>query len=255
MYSLILKDYFYGFFYSFNFLSVIKVLIKDNKLRKLLIKIIFYNFLLHVIPYFVFYYIFHHDIPTIIKIILNIASFLFHVIHYMDLLRDISRYCDQIYLQANREIIDIISLGITMSIYGSVICFATEIINIVFNFYSVKYIINFFLLSIYHSLYCFNGVWQYYQISITTRIDIHERLWPYYLGYGTIATLIYLNTNIYWMYAVYNIYCGIIIMIPFLQKPYLPRKKKYYFSINLSIFSYLTFISIKLSLWIFKFIF
>ena len=86
---------------------------------------------------------------------------------------------------------------------------------------------------------CFNNLWQHKKLSINCRIDMHEKLWPYYIGYGTIATIIYQYAETQYIYGLYNIYMAILISIPFLIEPIYPKKQIQYPSINLKFFSYI----------------
>lgn len=254
MYIQILYDFFLGLISSVRIDLIFTTIKSDSKLQSLWLKILKYNSLLHILPHIVTILLSSYVNLYFVQYLISPISAIFHLIHYMDLLRISTDHCVDFRSKNKKELIDLISLGITMSIYSMVIYLTTELINIFFrNFYFIGYLLNFIILSIYHSFYCFNSLWQYHQISPSTRIDMHEKLWPYYVGYGFIATIIYLNTSCL-MCGIYNIYFGFLMMIPFLIKPIFPKKNSYP-SINLTIFSYLTSISISISIWIIKNVF
>lgn len=245
----ILNDIFDGFKNSLRIDLLISPIIKVPKLEGLIIKIIKYNFILHILPS-IFFRVINIIINTIcvvnldfmINIItssLNIFSSFFHLLHYMDLINIVSKNASKV--NKNGKTIDFISLAITMSLYQIIMYMTTNFVYFIFSekFYYLSLIINFFILSIYHSFYCFNNLWQFMGIDIFYRIDIHERLWAYYLGYGILATIISLFLKNQIFTAIYNIYMIIIISIPFLVDIKYPNLKEYtYPRINLFVFSY-----------------
>jgi glycopeptide antibiotics resistance protein len=75
------------------------------------------------------------------------------------------------------------------------------------------------------------------------RINIHEKLWPYYFGYGTIPMIIYQYSGSHIGLGTYNIYMILVIALPFMIQPRYPsRTRNYptYPAINLTLFSYIT---------------
>lgn len=248
MYKYIAQDFLNGILCSLKINLYITALINDNRLCKLTRKILKYNFLMHFLPYILFYVIkwqFNLNIMPVLDVLfcpINIFSFLFHLLHYIDLVNIVCVYS----LKTSRtgSAIDALSLTITMSIYQLVIYLTTSIINIIFNgrLHLLAVLINFIILTIYHSFYCFNNLWQYKKINMFYRIDMHEKLWPFYVGYGIISTIIYLHLKNPIMLGIYNLYMVLIISIPFMIKVKYPKKENnaLYPKINLKIFSHMT---------------
>lgn len=260
MYKDIATDYLHGVKNSFRIVHILLLLITDDKFRKVVFKIIKFNFLVHFLPLILIKFIYNifglslFTLLYIINIPLNIFSSLFHFLHYTDLVNIVCVNADR--SSNTMPAFDVIALTITLSIYQLIIYLATTFINFLFwdRLWFLAMGLNFLILAMYHSLYCFNNLWQYQKIDVAYRIDMHEKLWPYYLGYGTIATVIYLNTINNYMVGLYNLYIGIILCVPFLIPIKYPRKIVTYFSINLTIFSNLTVGILTISKRIFEFI-
>ena len=111
-----------------------------------------------------------------------------------------------------------------------------DIANIINRLYLI---INICELTIYHSFYCFNNLWQCERKLIKSRIIQYEKLWPYYMGYGFVAALIYCMTHKMIWVGVYNIYMSYLIMVPFIIQKYQPCENSYP-KINMHIFVILT---------------
>lgn len=251
----IVSDFIKGLLHSIRIDLLIQQLYHNPKLRKLILKIYLYNLIMHLFPLslsLLFYWLFDISLIKILSIFvypINIFSILFHLLHHMDLLNMVCIYGSK----SSNSIgpFDLFGLSVVVSIYQLVIYFTIATVNLFFydKFYLLMYCFNFIILTIYHSFYCFNNLWQYKKIKISHRIDIHEKLWPYYIGYGTIATIIYLNVNYYrnesfkldylFFLGIYNMYITILLSIPFLIKTEYPKQNMLYFNINLSIFSYI----------------
>jgi hypothetical protein len=106
---------------------------------------------------------------------------------------------------------------------------------------TIAILVNFVILSIYHSFYSFNNKWHHKKINVVHRINMCEKLWPYYIGFGIVPTILYLNSRNLIMMSLYNFYIILSIAIPFLVK----EKKAAcgnYPKINLVIFSYVLYI-------------
>lgn len=132
------------------------------------------------------------------------------------------------------EVIDIISTIITMSIYQLSMMLVISFVNYIL-FSNVSIIINFFILTIYHSFYAFNNLWQKKGIKINVRVDIYESRWAYYGGFGIIPTIIYLYSYNIYVASLYNLYLFMLIMIPFyVVEPVIENYPK----INLKVFTY-----------------
>ncbi|XWV26619.1 putative etoposide-induced protein 2.4 [Tupanvirus soda lake] len=246
MYKHIILDFFQGIVNSIRIDFFVKPLFDNTKLKKLVFKIIKYNALLHFIPYILVVILewllgvslFNIFIYIICPV--NIFSAMFHILHYMDLVNMVSSYSSK--TSNTGAALDMLSMTITMTIYQLVIYLTTSIINIVFHdrLHILAIIINFAILTIYHSFYCFNNLWQYKKIEMFYRIDMHEKLWPFYVGYGLVSTIIYFYINNAIMLGIYNLYMTLAIALPFLMNTKYPKKDMPYPSINLFIFSYLT---------------
>lgn len=250
MYNEIIYDFFGGLFNSFKINLFVKELLKNSKLLKLVSKIFFYNFIFYFLPTIflnIIYYIFGitlFRIMPVINVIITIISDVFHMLHYIDLINIISKNISKNDSNVMPPL-ELVSLSIIMTIYQIVIYLVVEIINITFNqkIWFISSILNFIILTIYHSFYCYNNLWHYKKIEMHHRIIMHEKLWPYYIGYGTIAALIYQNMDHHFIVFIYNIYLVLIIFLPFFIEPKYPSEKKNYPnypSINLKIFSYIT---------------
>ena len=247
MYNAIVCDYLRGVINSCKINLLITSAIQNSKLAKLLYKIIKYNFILYVLPLMLVQILNIFDLSfycilNFISYPIGIFSAVFHLLHYMDLMNIVCTNSSK----SNNEmpVLDLISLAITMSLYNIVIYLTTNLINLFFHerIYILAIMLNFIILTIYHSFYCFNNLWQYKKIEMAYRIDMHEKLWAYYMGYGTIATIIYLYVNNFYVMGLYNLYMTICISMPFMIEPRYPSKTKNYPnypSINLVIFSYI----------------
>lgn len=258
MYKQILEDFSKGFINSIRIDYLITRIIENSRLKKLSLKFFKYNLLLYFIPYIFFKIIqslFNYPLMLIFDILLypiNIFSTLFHIFHYIDLMRMISIYTSK--TSNTTTVVDTISLTITMFIYQIVIYFINMLINIIFHdrLYVLAISLNIIILTIYHSFYCFNNLWQYKKIEIFYRIDMHEKLWPYYIGYGFLPTLIYFYVSNPFVLGIYNLYMVLVIALPFLIEPIYPKKVMPYPSINLMIFSYITRIIFSLSRFLYQ---
>ena len=199
-----------------------------------------------MLPYLLFSFVgglFGISLMTVLYILsypINLFSALFHLFHYMDLLNMISVYCSK--TSNTQKTLDALSMTITMMIYQFIIYLTTTMVNLILynKFYLVAICINFCILAIYHSFYTYNNLWQYRNIQMFYRIDMHEKLWPYYIGYGSLATIMYIHSNHPIMLGFYNIYMAMIISLPFLLPPKYPRSEMPYFQINLTVFAWMT---------------
>lgn len=246
MYFDIIKDFWKGFADSSKILVLGSLFREDIKLHKLFFKIIQYNFFMHMAPTIFVQIIFWlfgirlHGILNIINYPINIFSALFHLLHYLDLVNIVSSHSQKTGKSVGA--LDMASLAITMSIYNLIIYLTTTLINLLLHdrLYLFAIVINLFILTIYHSFYCFNNLWQYKKIDMSFRIDMHEKLWPYYIGYAILSSILYLYTNIAVVLGLYNMYMSLLISLPFLIGIRYPPKDQKYPNINLIIFSYLT---------------
>ncbi|AYV85603.1 MAG: putative etoposide-induced protein 2.4 [Satyrvirus sp.] len=239
IYSDALQDFTEGLFNSLRIDKIIRPVYYNLSLRKLLLKICKYNLVMHILPALILIFFNGRLLYPIIYAI-NIFSIMFHLLHYMDLTNIMSGYI----VKSSKNIgkIEIISLAITMSIYQLVMYLTTTIIFLIFHdrMYWVSVCLNFFITTIYHSFYCYNNLWHCKKMQLAHRINIHEKMWPYYLGYGTFATIIYTYTDNLYVLVLYNLYLCLVIMLPFIMEIKYPRKEQTYPQINLFIFSYIT---------------
>lgn len=252
MFHEMLRDFIGGIIDSLRFSKVFRIIYINVSLRKLFIKICKYNVIMHCLPCifcFILQVGINFDLFAILyylNYIINMISILFHLLHYMDLINILSTISLKIY--KNISTFHLIVFSITMMIYQINIYLITTVIQFIFheNLYFLSLCLNFFILTFYHSFYCYNNLWQYKRLDLNHRIDIHEKLWPYYLGYGTIPSIIYMYTNISYnsyntlIICFYNIHLFFMISIPFLIESRYPTKILPYPSINLSIFAYIT---------------
>lgn len=218
----------------------------DSKLVRLMQEMVKYNFLMHILPLFLVQMLNYFTGislfgPFIIfNYLINLGSIFFHISRYMDLVNIVCVYSQRTI--NTMSLLDTITLTIAMFIYQTVIYLTVELVNFILHdrIYLLAIVLNFFILTIYHSFYCYNNLWQYKKIEIFHRIDMHEKLWPYYLGYGTIATIMYYYISSPYVLGLYNLYMTVIIAIPFLTEIRFPPKESLYPKINLIIFSHIT---------------
>jgi len=219
------------------------VVLLDDKIRNILFTIVKFNCLVYWLPILLIMAIellfgVSMWFVRLLYYPINLFSIMFHIFHYMYLINNVSHHVPR--QLKTSGVFDTISLAITMSIYSAAIYLSTLIISFLLaNFSSLALLVNFTIMALYHSLYCFNNRWQYLLIKMQFRIDQLERLWPYYIGYGTIGSILLSLTQNPILLGVYNIYISLIIMIPFLLEARYPYKISKYPSINLSIFSHL----------------
>ena len=167
-------------------------------------------------------------------------SIFIHTITYIELASALSSVTKNKKIKSNGTFVDSITIIIMMTIYQLVVYLSTKIISMILadNLYIFGLIINFVILIIYHSLYTYNNLWQAIGLNITRRISIHETQWAYFLGYGLIATSMYVYTVNAYMLAIYNIYMAMLLSIPLLRDFDFKVTPKY-FKINLSFFSFI----------------
>lgn len=242
IYQYILQDFNLGLCDSIRIDKLCKIISHDTKIYNCLYKIIKYNMVLYLIPY-LFVSLINLSIGLNLFMLfdwliypIDILSCFFHILQYIDLVSCINKYTTR--SMTNRNNMNYLSLSITMTIYQLVIFITTIVLDLFFrnNLIYLSVILKILILSIYHSFYCFNNLWQYKQITLYHRIDIHEKLWPYHLGFGFIATIIYIFNNYYWISGIYNIYISILVCMPFINKTIYPDKYIKYNSINLKPF-------------------
>lgn len=246
MYKNIFYDFSLGLFNSLRLDIIITNANKNEKLKRLVLKICKYNFIMHILPFIItnifrlFFGINHNILFDIIVYPINFFSICFHLLHYLDLVNASVQYTSKV--SGETSALDTVSLAITMSIYNLMIYYTTTIIDFIIydKFYLLAFFIKLLILTIYHSFYCFNNLWQYKKIKMRYRIDMHEKLWAYYVGFGTLSTIIYLFIDYPFIFALYNVYMAFAIILPFMILEKYPSVSQIsYPSINLTIFSYM----------------
>lgn len=245
MYLEIILDFISGVYDSMR-IDILYNMLLDSKIKKIILAICSVNFLMYFIPALlvsIVEYIFDMPLQLFLDIIsypIGVFSLFFHLFNYLTLINTIP--CEPIDPNAKSTIIDSYSLAITMTVYNFVVYFTNYIVNYIFHYrmYVVAILINFSIITMYHSFYCFNNLWQRKRISEFHRIDMCEKLWPYYVGYGIVPSIIYMYTNYRYVLGLYNIYITLIICFPFYLKIKIPTKIPAYPNINLNIISYIT---------------
>lgn len=223
---------------------IIDVMKKNKKIANILRKTIKYNILLFSLITIVNYYLPFYGI--IIIAFAKIHNFFFQLVQELDLLNAITSEKAK---KNDTTMIYSLSWAIISSCYRLIFCVIAEIIKILLDkrFYWLAVVINLFILSIYHSIYSFDNFFVFKKIDIPNRIPIFERLWPYFLGFGLTVTIIYLSGG----YHMYNIYLMIMNIIPFYLSDHNTESKKYP-PINISIFTFITSLLIKIPINIMK---
>jgi hypothetical protein len=242
----ILTDFVFGLYHSLRIDSFLFLLFTNKNIRKHTFKIFKYHCLLLIfiqiiidlyISQYVCYWILHLvKIINLIFYFLNCTEFQLCIINDMKLSENSHK---------SKSILELSSMIITMVIYQLSILITNIIINYLFfeSMYLVYFISNYLALTIYHSFYCHNNVWQKNNVDLSKRINMFEIKWPYYFGFGTISAILYTysNTNMY-ILGIYNMYMLLIICIPFLgfSMNYVNNLQTTYPKIDLSIFAYIS---------------
>lgn len=228
----IISDIIIGIRDSCNILYLLTYLYDKHQFRTIILKIIKYNFYFHILPF-----VFLKLIPetkvimltflTYLIYFLNLFSVLFHLICHIDLVDTLSSFKPK--TTSNMSFLDLLSTTIIFTIYQSIIYLFFMIIDILLNdrLYVIIIFFKIIILSMYHSLYCYNNLWQFHRVDLFQRINIFECNWPYFLGFGLFCSIIYYNiADTYWLF-IYNLYLNIIICLPFLLDRRWPQKETY----------------------------
>lgn len=234
----IIRDFIFGVYDSFQIVEFFLLLITNIKILKILSKIFLFNIIVYIIPGIIFYNVYLYFVIYVILKILSVFSSIIHTLYHIDIANIINQL---VIIKKKISGIEIISLSITMFIYQFVMYISLHIVNFLFyeKMYYLSIFMNIGILMIYHSFYCFNNLWQCQRKLIKDRIAQYEKLWPYYIGFGLIGTLIYCGTHKMVWFGVYNIYMSYLIIVPFLVSEYQPQEINYP-SINMNILIYLT---------------
>lgn len=249
---------------------------KDNRaFRNLVWKLIKYNLLFHIVPWLTANLLEEVVGPSIwsvwevVDLILNVVSYLFHMLHWIDLIFITSTSSATIY--KNIDYLDSVSMAFTMMCYQFSVMLGVYLMNFLLFMYPtlpimyatnflfarypmivistvsqfllgsceiMQYLVYIFALSLYHSFYCYNNLWQHHKLDIGQRINFHEKMWGYFSGFGLISTLIYvLPITSPIATVVYHMYMIIVISMPFIVKIPNPNKPQTYPHLPLGIFS------------------
>ena len=220
----ILREIFRGITQSLNIIKLSMLIYKNVNLQKNMFKLFKHNLILYILPAFIMILI---NIPFnyfyYLYVIIDTFSGFFHLLYYFDISNTIINS-----IPSKRKIHDTdpMTNGLTMTLYQLTTIITIGIIDFTIGLFNVKfsYVIKFFLLSMYHAIFVHNNLWQNMGLSITVRIDIYQKMWPYYLGYGIIPSILYMQSNIL-IKGIYNIYIGILISISMLNRAVLPTSK------------------------------
>lgn len=219
-FSAITNDFILGLGDSLRLFQIISAIYGNYRLVRLVKSAIKYIFLFSLVMYF---------IPSLSCIFTLIYNF-FQILSILDILNTLS----SIHIKnCKKNPWDNASEALTMTIYIYFIYFITFMVDYILctHFYYTSIVIKTFLLCMYHSFLAFNNLWHADgKTTIAKRLDHLEGLWPYYIGYGLIATVLYCYQSNVVIFFVYNCY-NILMMINVF---YLNKKhpKNIYFRLN-----------------------
>lgn len=249
----IIKDIFSGFIDSIRADTFISHISNSTKGINIIKKLFKHNLRLHILPLFFvdcIYYFFGISLHTVLRYInypIMLFSIFIHTIIYIEFANAFNSINGSKKIKSTKQdgtFVDTITITIMMGIYQLVVYCSTAVVNFVFadSFYLFGLFLTFGILTIYHSLYSYNNLWQKINLDISRRVNVHEIRWAYFLGYGLIATVVYTYTTNAYILAIYNIYMAMLLSIPLL----LPFDFDFYFitiptyfKINLTVFSYI----------------
>jgi hypothetical protein len=212
----ILTDYLRGMLHSINPYYIIK----NN--RKILYNSLYANCCLFVVPEIFFYFIPENHLKQIIYyIVLLLSSFIgtaLHVLYSIDAIKHSDKYINTL----NGHSKNLFITGIVNLIYGFamfILCLIVNSYNGTHNTYArLSIIIDIFgiaMVMLYHSMCSFSYLFQFNKINMDERLSYYEKYWAYYMGYGTVATIIYFNLNNFVLNGIYNTYLIVLIVNSF----------------------------------------
>lgn len=177
-------------------------------------------------------------IVRIMTYIINTITLLLHSLYYIDIINSLASSLNRVESSRfhNISILDIISGNISLSLYMLLMYMTTDLLKYFLGDQLIITFINIIIMSIYHSFYSFNNYWNCKKIAYGNRIKMHELLWPYYIGYGFIISILYQFINHYYFVSIYYIYLTCLISIPFKLSVRYPTNQSYG-KISLSLFS------------------
>lgn len=222
----ILSDFVNGFFHSMRMDAILYYLIDSAKIRGVIVKMCFTELLMTL-----FIYCVGSDGWTSWSLTC-LAKFTATIYAFLNTIEFISAIEIKNVRPNKSSPLDTACEIVTMFAYQFSMTVLVTIINSIL-FYPASYVVNFFVLLIYHSFYSYNNLWQKKGISVNARIETYECHWAHFFGFGTIPTALYLCNQ----HVVYNLYLFLYISIPF----YLPDldSKYNYPKINMKIFAYM----------------
>jgi hypothetical protein len=241
----VIFDFIKGLHRSVRYDNICKSVSRQYSLLKIFGKILLWNFILHI------------SLPLILNLVdideyyssvilsvaywpLNLWSAFLHVIYFIELVAHIDK--TKVVVEKTSNVFGL-SASITMAIYYMSFGLISPLTNLLINpiFSYLIWLFNFGVIALYHAFYCYNNLWQYQNIDLPKRIEQQSILWPYSLGYGCIASMLYLASDGYYIQAAYNLHMVTILIMPFVTtKPKTQSK----LVLNMNIFSHVTMLTV-----------
>lgn len=255
MSRIFIKDFLNGVFLSLRLDLIINLIVDNEKIRSIIGKICRFYLGLYFIPFFFAYllnYYFNLDFRWCYPYV-NIFTTVISMIPNMVFVIDLTKTIKVKSLNKNtQQLPDLITVGLIMNFYQMIMFQSTYLLQYLFHdkLYYLTVIVIFLILSLYHSFFCYNSVWRKINIKICHQIDIHQKCWGYFIGYGIAPSILYFFTDHPVVFGFYNLYLIILIVNPFLVPLPYPPKTESYPSINLKIFSSLTKLALMITTYI-----
>jgi len=208
----ILKDYLEGIIQSIRLDVLLGLFWKFREYRKLYMHVILLNLSTYMTLMILENLYRYYPINIVLSLYL-LTSLLVHVflffnnfIYYIDMINISRRYSIHPLRQAG--ILNNISIGIAIFSYQALLFLTSIFMQQLFSDRPViLFLCNSLFMISYHSLYCYNYLWDHLYFSLSERIHIYQNYWPYFSGYVTIVSLFY-HFSFYYPIctAIYNIY-------------------------------------------------
>lgn len=218
---MIYQDWLAGFKDSVSVVKINEVLQNANIFKHLKI-ILIVNVFLYGVPYLLF--------GNVLCTVINIIATPFHLVKYFDLVGAAKELNTKNTKLFSTE--ELLSLALLMIIYQLVVQLIVWLLDFIFWPITIP------ILVFYHAFYCFNNLWQCQGIPLTTRSKRMEIMWPYYAGYASLSTILYLFSTHLLISAIYNIVFAINIVTVFAIVHH--QSEHAYVPLNLSLFAYAT---------------
>jgi hypothetical protein len=194
---------------------IISVYLHDKILSKL-IKIMQYNFLLYVIPYLILLLLGYENSKYIIILstILNCVYYVKTFFNYYDFSYQLCKEYSVVKTQLEMKYMAYVATMYIFQLFMYTVSYLIYLVlkNIQYHF---AYFVHFCLIVFYHSFVLYNYMWQANNIKHGYILNIHEKCWLYFFGYGILISLIYMSSNNLLCGFIYNMYYLILITIPF----------------------------------------